>query len=151
MTPTMSQTNAAFIDEAFSNASHPMGYSGQATAGYALYNNGQAWTQSSSNGGHQITGQWLQAGSASAFQARATYVDESGAQYNTSGSALNTWISLGTGATWSIYIQTSGPQGNFESVPSAYGILTVQIRRASDQVVVATADVHLSVQIGQPS
>jgi hypothetical protein len=36
-------------------------------------------------------------------------------------------------------------------VPSAYGILTVQIRRASDQVVVATADVHLSVQIGQPS
>lgn len=112
---------------------------GTATAGYALYSNGQAWTQSSQTGGGQISGEWLVAGSANQFEAMCT------GGGTVSGSPKNVWINLGSGASWSISV--SAPQyGNADRMET----LSIQIRRASDGVVIASAPIDLYVVVGQP-
>lgn len=140
VTPTPSPVLQVAISDQFETAYHPEGFGGTASAGYALYANGEAWTQSSSNGGGRVTGEWLVSGASNQFEAFASYSGTG----TTSGSALNTWINLGSGASWAISV-TNTP-GN----DAVEGVLTVQIRRVSDAAVVDTAAITLQAQIGDP-
>lgn len=151
VTPSPSTVATVLLTDQFESASHPEGYSGSATAGAALYATGEFWTQSSQTGGGAISGQWLTGGSAGAFEVYATFVNDSIGSNPVSGSSLNTWLNLGTSRNWSITTNTTLPGGSVGvSAPSKEGTLTLQIRRASDSVVVATANVYLSVAIGEP-
>lgn len=115
--------------------------SGTATAGYALYSNGQAWTQSSQHGGGRVSGEWLISGNPNQFEAMCT-----GGGGVIGGSPRNTWINLGTGANWSVSVSASGVGMSAERTET----LTVYIRRAADGVVLDSASITLWVVVGQP-
>lgn len=78
-------------------------------------------------------GTWLLVGSNSDFE-----VYLSGTGTTPSGSALNTWLPLSTTRTWGL---SAGSGPAFQSFSG-----TVQIRRASDQVVVDTASLSISIE-----
>lgn len=79
---------------------------------------------------------WLLAGAASDFQFMASGLTGTAP----SGSTFNTWISGGTGVGWTL-TRTSDTSG------STSCSFTLQIRRASDSVVVATATISLTATV----
>lgn len=101
---------------------------GTSSAGYELNADGIAYE--GVNGSYSaISGEWLLAGSASDFEVRATL--NSG---TTPSGTLGSWVALSTTRTWEL----SAPSGQVRSCE-----LTVEIRRASDSTVVATATITI--------
>jgi len=103
-----------------------------ATTSYALNNNGTATTLGLGSGA--IT--WLTGGSASSYEARMTVT--SGAF--TSGDATGSWLNLGTSRFWTL---TESFNGNVSQTVTG----TIEIRRVSDSVVVASASVTMESSV----
>lgn len=106
-----------------------------ATAEFRLNTSGDAETRLNL-GSWSSPFSWLLAGSASDFECRMTM--NSGTNF--SGSALGTWLSLGTTRTWSH--ERSGTNG------ITTGTATLEIRRASTSTVLATATVTIAAERG---
>lgn len=87
--------------------------------------------------GGTISGEWLLFGSASDYEARATMASGT----NWAGAALSTWLDLATTRSWSL-TATRSTVGS----TSVTGTATVEIRRKSDNGVVATATVTLTAE-----
>jgi hypothetical protein len=103
---------------------------GNSSASYRLRDDGVALT--GSNGSFtSIPGEWLAAGTVADFDGRAT--SATGDTGSVSG-GFDNWINLAGTRTWAI--TASG--GQFHTCT-----FTVEIRRAADQVTIATAEVTL--------
>ena len=102
-------------------------------AGFMLHSNGSIYT---GYGNKDISyptniGTLLNSGSAGDYEARTTYVSGSLAA---SGYPVNTWYALSTSRQWAGW-NTRNSLG----YPNESRVLTVEIRRASDQVVLDSA------------
>lgn len=102
------------------------------TAEYSLKNDGVA-QYIDSVGTTPISGEWLVSGSAADFEVRATATSGT-LTYGTTGS----WESLGTTRAWGVTRTTIG-------IKSC--TLTIEIRRASDGVVLDSATITLSAEV----
>jgi hypothetical protein len=100
-----------------------------AYAYYSLYSGGGG---DYSDAGSITTFTWLNSGSSSSYQVKATKVSGS-----TPSGNLGTWDSMASTNTWSL-TKSGATAGTLTCS------LTIQIRRVSDSVVVATATVSLT-------
>lgn len=101
-----------------------------ATTSYSLNNNGTATTTGSGSGATT----WLTpSSSAGNYEARMTVSSGS----FTSGAATGSWLNLGTSRFWTLTESTNG-----NSSLNVTG--TIEIRRVSDSVVVASASVDMT-------
>lgn len=107
------------------------GIGGTGTASYKLGSNGVASASAGTPTLVAISGEWLVSGTASNFEAYATWSGSGGTVTGTTGS----WLGLGSDRTWSLE-ETNG---------TATRTLAVQIRRASTGVVLDTATITFTV------
>lgn len=111
--------------------------SGTATAQYMLAAGGALQITTGTNSLDNVPGEWLVSGSATAYEARATFVSSSGG--TPGGDAEGVWLSLGTvNRSWTLSQSGAGAVDR---------VLTIDIRRVSDGVVVDTATVTLMAEI----
>lgn len=82
-------------------------------------------------------GVWLTGEAVGDYEVRATQVSDTGTGSGTSVSGtLNTWMNLGTSRAWSVFATANGNS-------SRRWVLTIEIRRVSDLVVVDTATIDI--------
>lgn len=86
--------------------------------------------------GGSVPGEWLAFGVSSAYEIRVTMSSGTG----WAGDSLSTWLNLGTTRTWSLSANRASGQG----ATIVTGVATVEIRRAVDSVVVASAVIDLT-------
>lgn len=144
-TPTPSAATIVNLPSAFTSATHASGFPGEARAGYILYSNGTVWTTSSQTGGEDL-GNWLVNGNPADYQVYATYSEGFGNASPVLYGTFDAWVDTTGGASWSFGIEQPGSGG-----VEWNGTLTVSIRRKSDQVVLDTANISISLQIGPPA
>lgn len=109
------------------------------TAGYRLDPDGKAYTANGEVGDFPIVGEWGSGVSGANYQVRAVLT----LGMTPIGPTLNTWHSLATQRIWALNSKLDADH-SFESY------LTIEIRRTSDLVIVATANVTLEVVRGVP-
>ena len=107
------------------------GIGGTATARYRLYSDGIAYRTNTSGTVVAISGEWLRAGAASDFEVFASFSGSGGTVAGPTGS----WVSLGTDREWTLTVTN-----NFVTRD-----LSVQIRLASNSVVIDTATITFEV------
>jgi len=107
------------------------GIGGTATARYRLYSNGQAYRTNLSGTVISILGEWLVTGAASDYEVYASWV---GSPIGVTG-PTGSWVSLGVDREWTL------------SATNTYytADLSVQIRLASNSVVIDTATITFEV------
>jgi hypothetical protein len=106
----------------------------QVTAGYTLLSSGQAQRRTGATGSPfyiNIAGEWLISGLSTDFDVMATLVSGT----SPSGSAVGSWLNLGTSREWRL---TSGAAGTLFNC-----VLTVQIRNAVTLAVLDTATIEI--------
>lgn len=82
-------------------------------------------------------GNWLTGGSSSDYEVRATQVSDTITGTGTSATGtLNTWMNLGTNREWTVAATGAGNTGR-------RWVLTIEIRRASDLVVLDSATIDI--------
>ena len=121
------------LASAYSAIHYPL--SGTATAGFELNASGDVRTLQ--NTAYFDEGDWItpKSSAGNAYEARAVRT----AGVNPSGTALNTWVPLGTTRLWSLASSTPGA-----FVTTTF---TVDIRNASTQTILATTSVTLEVEV----
>jgi hypothetical protein len=126
-----SNASVAISDQDAQNFSRA-GLGGAATATYELNSNGAAYRTNGQGTLVSISGEWLTAGSASQFDAYATW---SGTGGSIGGSATGTWLNLGSTRNWTLTVTNDFRERT----------LTVQIRLASSGSVLDTASIYFNV------
>lgn len=87
--------------------------------------------------GGAVPGEYLVTGASSDYEVRATMASGT----NWSGSALSTWLNLGTTRSWNLSASRVAP-----GTTVVTGTATVEIRRVADSAVVATATITLEAE-----
>lgn len=89
-------------------------------------------------------GVWLTGESVGDFEVRATQVSDTitGAGTSATGT-LNTWMNLGTSRSWTVAATANGTSAR-------RWVLTIEIRRVSDLVVVDTATIDIEASTSNP-
>lgn len=87
--------------------------------------------------GGAVPGEYLVTGASSDYEVRATMASGT----NWSGSALSTWLNLGTTRSWNLSASRVVP-----GATAVAGTATVEIRRVADSAVVATASITLMAE-----
>lgn len=116
----------SITDQNFTDTQSP----GPAECQYSLFATGIAYRTTLGGGAVAISGEWLVGGSASAFETRAT-INSGTLTSGTTGS----WLGLGTNRVW---VKEKVGAG------SATVNLTIEIRRASDGVVLDSATIIMT-------
>lgn len=88
--------------------------------------------------GGAVSGEYLVTGASSDYEVRATMA--SGTSW--SGSALSTWLNLGTTRSWNLSASRT-----ITGLTTVTGTATVEIRRVADSAVVATAAITLTAEV----
>jgi hypothetical protein len=128
--PALASAQTVSLSDAGAIGTNPYG---GATAWYQLGTNGTAWVSTPWNGAYQV-GNWLTpASGVSNYEARAI---------DSSCYGPTTWVNLGTDRLWSI---STGGWYEGEQVSCS---MTVQIRRVSDGVILASARIDMTAYTG---
>lgn len=145
-TRTPTATPPIIVTFACGGASAQAPAGGAASAGLVYSANGTCSSQSSQTG--STFGAWLTNGNASDYEIRAveTHRVVIGPSYSTTSGPLNTWVNMGSGVSWFANVSppNAGASGTIEWT------LSIQIRRASNQAVVASGQALFYVWSGTP-
>lgn len=137
-TPTPSAVGEVYLEGGSITAYHPVLFPGTASATYILNPSGEGYRASTQTGSESFT--WLNVGSPADYEVMATetYIENYGG--TTEGDALDTWLNMSTLRYWSAEAAGANDEIHWH--------INVQVRRVSDEVVIASVPVFMHAAKG---